>query len=101
MDKIFIENKDYLPDGWTFEKIEKLLEAKKLKPLTKETLAEVVSEECLNMTEEDLMAYLAKYEDQKPLVPPHMSAYNPRMAYAEDLDKNDELNQDFPEPEDK
>jgi len=101
MDKIFIEHKDYLPDGWTFEKIEKLLEAKQLKPLTKEALSEIVSEECLNMTEDELMEYLAKYEKDKQIIPPHMATYQPQMSYAEGLDENDELNQDFPEPEDK
>ena len=101
MDKLFIENKDYLPDGWTFEKIEKLLEARKAKPLTKESLAEIISEECLSMTEDELMEYLAKHEKDKQIIPPHMAAYSPRMAYAEDLDKNDELNQDFPEINDK
>lgn len=100
MDKLFIENKDYLPDGWTFEKLEQLIEAKKLKLLTKEALSEIVSEECLNMTEDELLKYLAKYEKEKQIIPPHMNAYQPRMAYAENLEKDDELNQDFPDSED-
>ena len=68
MDKVFIEYKDYLPEGWTFEKLEQLIEAKKLKPLTKEALSEIVSEECLNMTEDELLEYLAKYGRRLSLV---------------------------------
>ena len=99
--KIFYENRDYLQKGWTFEKIKKLLENKAV-PLTKEALAEIVSEEALNITEDDLIDYLTFKSDNVSLLPKinfRPSQY--RMTYAEDLEKNDELNQDFPEPEDK
>ena len=61
MDKLFIIHEDYLPEGWTFERIEKLLESKPIK-LTKEALAEIITPECLNMTEEELINYIINHK---------------------------------------
>lgn len=63
MDKIFFEHKDYLPEGWTFEKIENLLTNKTL-PLTKESLALFVSEKCLDMDAEVLYQYILNKEEK-------------------------------------
>ena len=98
MDKLFIVNEDYLPDGWTFERLEKLLESKPVK-LTKEALAEIVTPECLNMSEEELIKYINEHEN---IIPAHrLTAPQPRMVYAENLEKDDELNQEFPEVKDE
>ena len=101
MDKIFIEYKDYLPEGWTFERLEQLLESKAV-PLTKEALAQIISEEALNMTEDDLIEYLKSKADQIDLLPKtNLGPVHPHMAYAESLEKDDELNQEFPEVKDE
>ena len=99
MDKIFIEHTDYLPEGWTFERIEQILESKAL-PFTKENLAKIVSEEALNLTEEDVIKLLAeepRFKNANVHIPQTMG--RPRMAYGEGLDKDDELNQEFPDVE--
>ena len=97
MDKMFIEHKDYLPEGWTFERINEILDKKGL-ALTRENLAKIVSEEALNMTEDALIRYLANEPNFKN-APVHIpqTMGQPRMAYGESLDKGDELNQDFPD----
>ncbi len=97
MDKIFIEHTDYLPEGWTFERINEILDKKGL-PLTKENLAKIVSEEALNLTEEDVIKYLAnqpEFKNAQVHIPQTMG--QPRMSYGEGLNEDDELNQDFPE----
>ncbi|MBP5693854.1 MAG: hypothetical protein J6X03_00115 [Bacilli bacterium] len=98
MDKIFFEHSDYLPNGWTFEKLQAAVEkklSKKAIPFTKESLAEIINPEFLNMTEDELIEYLAAHMENT--LPTHALGSQPRFAYAEDLDKDDELNQDFPE----
>lgn len=57
MYKVLLEHKDYLPEGWTFERIENLLKDKAL-PLTKENLALIVNEEYLNMDIEALYQHI-------------------------------------------
>jgi len=102
--KMFIEHKDYLPEGWTFDRIIEAIEAKQAKPFTREALAEIVSEEALNLTEDDLIEYLVKhYQEEEEPVPPFLTSLMPqqRFAYAENLDKDDELNQEFPDPKEE
>lgn len=101
--KIFIENKDYLPDGMTWEKLYELAEKKSGKPvkLTEESLAEIVDPKFLDMTEDDLLDYISKHMDQSVLPTHNLGPTQPRLAYAENLEENDELNQDFPEVKDE
>jgi len=99
--KFFIIYKDYLPEGLTWEKLEQLAEAKKAKPLTKETLAEIVDPKFLDITEDDFIEYLKQIFPEDGLPKHYFGQSQPHLAYAEDLDKNDELNQDFPEIKDE
>ena len=59
--KVLVEYKDYLPDGWTWDKLEKLAEEKAV-PLTRENLAKIVDPKYLDMTEEDFIKYLEKQQ---------------------------------------
>ena len=96
MDKIFIEHTDYLPEGWTFERINEILDKKGLE-LTRENLAKIVTEEALNLTEDDIIKMLAETPEFKNAhvhIPQTMG--RPRMTYGEGLNEDDELNQEFP-----
>ena len=101
--KIFIEYKDYLPEGMTWEDLYALVEGKVGKPvkLTRESLAKIVDPKFLDMTEDELLDYIKQNMPQETLPKYNFGQNQPRLAYAEDLDKNDELNQDFPEIKDE
>ena len=48
MDKMFIIYEDYLPDGWTVERLEKAVKNKAATAFTKESIEEVVDMDKLN-----------------------------------------------------
>lgn len=60
MARIEIVWEDYLPDGITFDDINKAFDKKEALPLTKENLAKVVDPKYFDMTEEDLIKYLVE-----------------------------------------
>lgn len=95
--KFVLVHTDSLPDGLTWEKLEQLAEARKVKHFTRETLAEIVDPKFLDMTEDDFIEYLKQNIPHEELPKYNLGQNQPRLAYAEDLEKNDELNQDFPE----
>ena len=88
MGKIFLQNEDYLPDGWTFERIEKLVEARKPKTLTKEALSKIISKKYLNMTEDDLIKYLEEREKDVTTINMPLPIDKSRMAYAEGVEND-------------
>ena len=98
--KVFeVVYKDYLPKGVSFPEANK----QEALPLTRENLAQIIAPAYLDMTEDELIDYIqAGEKEDTPDLPVHQMSSQPRLAYAEGLDKDDELNQDFPEPtEDK
>ena len=95
MEKIFLKNEDFLPGNKTFGEFM----AGDENNLTEEELASFLTADCLEMTEDDLIDYLNDHQAGK--IPVHYQAPKQRMAYAEDLDENDPLNQEFPEPTDQ
>lgn len=99
MDKYI--NSDYLPQGWTFDKILAELEAGSIKTLTKENLAEFIDPRLLNMSEAEIADYIKQLIKDKNISLFNSEASMPKFNYAENLDKTDELNQEFTDPEDK
>ena len=99
--KFFVVYKDYLPEGITWEMLEKADEEKPV-PLTRENLAKIVDPKYLDMTEEDFEKFIKEHEAKKSALPTtNFKAPQQRMAYAENLDENNELNQEFPEVKDE
>jgi len=93
--------KDYLPEGLTFEKLA-MLANQNGKELTLENLKQIISEEALNMSEEDLEKFFKDHNIENiPLNLLNKNVGNRNFAYAEDLEKPEHLNQDFPEVEDE
>ena len=97
--KEFLKYEDYLPDGLTFEKLLALVNEKP-KELTLENLKKIISEKALNMSEEDLFKFLKDNGiEDVPLNLLANNTLNRNFAYAEELEKPEYLNQDFPEVE--
>ena len=100
--KFSITYEDYLPNGTSWEALDKALVNKPVE-FTRENLAKIIDPKFLDLSEEEFEDFVKKHENIKSLFSTtHFNAPQHRLSsYAEDLDKNDELNQEFPAPEDK
>lgn len=56
---------DYLPDGWTFDRLVEEIEKRRPLELTRENLAKIIDPKYLDMNEEQLLEELKKFFENK------------------------------------